>query len=81
MHFHGLIVEASGNEFLADAHRRAITRLAVSTALNLEHTEWAQEAADQHDQIAKAIADGQVETARELAEAHIRGAMRVFEGS
>ncbi|MHC9043143.1 GntR family transcriptional regulator [Microbacterium saperdae] len=80
MLFHGLIVEASGNEFLADAHRRAIARLAVSTALNLEHTEWALEAGRQHDLIAKALTDGDAETARELAEAHIHGASRVFDG-
>lgn len=80
MAFHGLIVEAGDNEFLADAHRRAIARLAVSTALNLEHTEWAREAGRQHTQIAEAIAEGDIEAARRFAEAHIRGAMRVFDG-
>ncbi|WP_172802553.1 GntR family transcriptional regulator [Brevibacterium sandarakinum] len=81
MQFHGLVVEASGNEFLADAHRRAIARLSVSTALNLEHTEWAREAASQHELIAKAIADGEVTAARDLAEGHIRSATRVFDAA
>lgn len=80
MQFHGLIVEASNNEFLTDAHRRTIARLAVSTALNLEHTKWAQEAARQHSQIADAIAEGDTAAARQLSETHIQGATRVFEG-
>lgn len=77
--FHELIVEASGNEFLADAHRRAIARLAVSTAVNLEHEEWAREAARQHDTIITAIEAGDVASARSLAEQHIHDAMRVFD--
>jgi DNA-binding GntR family transcriptional regulator len=79
MQFHDLIVEASGNEFLAEAHRRAIARLAVSTALNLEHTDWAQEAARQHEAIADAITNGDVTAARSLSEAHILDARRVFD--
>lgn len=75
--FHDLIVEASGNEFLADAHRRAIARLAVSTALNLEKNAWAHKAAEQHEEIAQAIADGDVKAARSLSEAHIRDAQNV----
>lgn len=81
MRFHELIVEASGNEFLADAHRRAIARLAVSTALNLEHAEWAQEAARQHHELVAALTDGDATAARRIAEAHIHGATRVFDGS
>ena len=79
MQFHDLIVDASGNEFLAEAHRRAIARLAVSTALNLERADWAKEAARQHDDIANAIANGDVVEARSLSEAHIRGAQHVFD--
>lgn len=79
MQFHDLIVEASGNEFLAEAHRRAIARLAVSTALNLEHTDWAQQAARQHEAIAEAITIGDVTAARSLSESHILDARRVFE--
>jgi DNA-binding GntR family transcriptional regulator len=79
MQFHDLIVDASGNEFLAEAHRRAIARLAVSTALNLEHRDWAQEAARQHDAIADAITNGDVSAARSLSEAHILDAIRVFD--
>lgn len=78
MHFHSLIVEASDNEFLAEAHRRVIARLSVATALNLEHTEWAREASSQHEDIANAIANGEVATARDLAEEHICSATRVF---
>lgn len=79
MHFHNLIVEGSGNEFLAEAHRRAIARLAVSTAMNLERVEWANEAARQHEDIAGAIEAGDVASARSLSEAHIRDAQRVFD--
>lgn len=81
MEFHGLVVEASGNEFVADAHRRAIARLSVSTALNLEHTAWAQEAAQQHEEIVTAIGDGDPVAARRLAEDHIRDAIRVFDSA
>ncbi|MGH8880178.1 MAG: GntR family transcriptional regulator [Stackebrandtia sp.] len=80
MRFHELIVEESGNEFVTSAHRRAIARLAVSTALNLEHANWAREAARQHELIAEAIAEGNVDGARDLAEAHITDATRVFDG-
>lgn len=79
MRFHELIVEESGNEFVTSAHRRAIARLSVSTGLNLKRREWAREAASQHELIAQAIGDGDVETARALAEAHITDATRVFE--
>ncbi|MBU8864773.1 GntR family transcriptional regulator [Paenarthrobacter aromaticivorans] len=75
--FHDLIVEASGNEFLADAHRRAIARLAVSTAANLGKDDWAHKAAEQHVEIARAIADGDVASARALSEAHISDAQKV----
>ncbi|HZX04909.1 GntR family transcriptional regulator [Kribbella sp.] len=78
MQFHELIVEASDNEFLADAHRRAIARLAVSTALNLEDPTWAHQAAEQHDRIATAITTGDVSTARALSESHIRDATQIF---
>lgn len=81
MRFHELIVQASGNEFLADAHRRAIGRLAVSTALNLEHVDWAAEAAQQHEYIVEAIEQGDGARARSRAETHIHDAIRVFEGT
>lgn len=79
MHFHTLIVEASGNEFVVDAHRRTIARLAVSTSLNLEQADWAREAARQHGLIADALQEGDATEAQRLAEAHIRDAMRVFD--
>ena len=79
MRFHELIVEESGNEFATSAHRRAIARLSVSTAINLEHRDWAREAARQHDLLTEAIGDGDVEAARTLAEAHIADATRVFD--
>lgn len=79
MRYHELIVEESGNEFVTSAHRRAIARLAVSTALNLERQVWATEAARQHELIADAIAAGEVAEAKALAEAHITAATRVFD--
>nr|CEL15582.1 Transcriptional regulator, GntR family [Kibdelosporangium sp. MJ126-NF4]CTQ98246.1 Transcriptional regulator, GntR family [Kibdelosporangium sp. MJ126-NF4] len=78
MAFHRAFGGIPANPFLSDALHRVWDRIAVATVSNLSDADWANTVLSQHQDICRAIVDGDESAARDAAEEHIRAAMRIY---
>jgi DNA-binding GntR family transcriptional regulator len=76
--FHRAFGHTPRNPFLEDALHRVWDRIAVSTVSNLSDPDWARIVLVQHQEICRAIVDGDEDAARRAAEDHVRSALQIY---
>jgi DNA-binding GntR family transcriptional regulator len=76
--FHGFIYELSGNAVIGDSMGLLWNRLRRVMSVYLEHSDWAQNTWDEHDEILERILARDAEGAESLAGAHVDNAIRLL---
>ncbi|MEE9300876.1 MAG: GntR family transcriptional regulator [Alphaproteobacteria bacterium] len=76
--FHGFIYELSGNAVIGDSMRLLWNRLRRVMSVYLEHSDWAENTWDEHDEILERILARDAEGAESLAGAHVDNAIRLL---
>lgn len=79
LELHEQIAAMSGNELASDFLSRVWARMAISSSSNLvPASEWSRRASEDHVKLARAIADGDAETADRVAHEHVVQAEAVY---
>jgi len=72
--FHWAVVEAAGNDALAQSYRSVVQQLHLSRLKNLSRDVGMQVSMLEHEQIVAALADGDVKLCQRLSESHVTAA-------
>jgi len=73
--FHGCIISAARNRFLAQSHNSLSHALVLLGKTTLESSERVKDVVSQHDAIVKALISGQPETAAKLMRTHMEASL------
>ena len=73
--FHGCILSAARNRFLAQSHNSLSHALVLLGKTTLESSERVKDVVSQHDAIVEALKSGQPETAAKLMRTHMEGSL------
>jgi DNA-binding GntR family transcriptional regulator len=73
--FHGCILSAARNRFLAQSHNSLSHALVLLGKTTLESSERVRDVVSQHDAIVEALKSGQPETAAKLMRTHMEASL------
>jgi DNA-binding GntR family transcriptional regulator len=76
LRFHWTLIEAAGNQTLADSYRDIVQKLHLSRLKNLSHDYGMQASIAEHEQIVQAVRDGNPQRCEHLMAHHVSDAYR-----
>ena len=81
LHFHGLLVRASGNQMLVEMHQQLIAQMGRLLKRSVQLRGGVQRSSSEHREILAAVDAGDAELAARLLEEHIEVPQRVLEST